>query len=133
MISEPAFVAVLDDLQQVALLLGQQRFRTPVVEDEQIDAAELPHQLGVAGRRRGPVANAANSRGDALIEHREVFPAGLVAERAGQPRLAGPGRSHDILPRNSLSTFKSITRTIRRLASASLWCVRFTTLVVSTS
>ena len=33
-------VAVLDDLQQVAPLLGGQRFRTPVVEDQQPGALQ---------------------------------------------------------------------------------------------
>ena len=40
-------VAILDNFQQVALLLGQQWFRSPVIEYEQIDAAELTYQLGV--------------------------------------------------------------------------------------
>jgi len=37
-------VAFLDDLQQVALLLGA-AVRVPNVEDEEIDAAELAYQL----------------------------------------------------------------------------------------
>jgi hypothetical protein len=40
-----------------------------------------------------------------VIQHREVFPACLEAESASQPRFAYSGRSHDILPRNSNSTF----------------------------
>jgi hypothetical protein len=32
-------------LQQIALLLGQQRFGSPFVEYEQVDAAQLAHQL----------------------------------------------------------------------------------------
>jgi hypothetical protein len=32
-------VAVLADFQQIALLLGQQRFRPPVIKDQQIDPA----------------------------------------------------------------------------------------------
>ena len=131
-ISEPFVVAVLDDLQQIALLLGGQRFRTPVVDDQQTGALQRCQHAWQPALATGSGEFGEQPR-RALIQHREAFPAGFVAERAGQPRLPGPGRSHDILPRNSLSTFKSITRTIRRLASASLWCVRFTTPVVSTS
>ena len=32
-------VAILRDLEQVALLVGQQRFRSPIVKDEEVDAA----------------------------------------------------------------------------------------------
>jgi hypothetical protein len=38
-------VAILDDLQQIALLFGKQRFRTPVIDDQQIDPSELTQQL----------------------------------------------------------------------------------------
>jgi hypothetical protein len=40
-------LAVLDDFQQIALLLGQQWFGSPVVEYGKVDAAELTHQFGV--------------------------------------------------------------------------------------
>jgi hypothetical protein len=49
-------VAVLDDLQQIALLFGQQGFRPPVIKDQQIDPGKLAQQLGVtavaAGQRQ---------------------------------------------------------------------------------
>ena len=43
-----AIVAVFDNLQQIAALLGGQRLGSPVVQNEQIDARELAHQPGVA-------------------------------------------------------------------------------------
>src|SRR5208282_3848629 len=87
-------VAVIDDLQQVASLLGGQRFWTPVVDDQQPGALQHrqhPRQpsFTTGGRefreqpRRAP------------IDHREAFPAGLVPQCAGQPRLAGTGRTAD--------------------------------------
>ena len=85
-------VAILDDLQQIALLLGQQRFRSPIVEDEQVDAAELTHQLGVTTVTTSQSQQGKQAR-DALIENREVFPACLEAERASQPRLADAART----------------------------------------
>jgi hypothetical protein len=47
-------VAVLDDLQQIALLLGQQWFGSSVVEYEKVDAAELTHQYALPYGLSGP-------------------------------------------------------------------------------
>ena len=43
-----AAVAVFDDLQDVVALLGPERFETPVVENEELDAVEGAHQARVA-------------------------------------------------------------------------------------
>src|SRR5215472_7424780 len=43
-----AAVAVLDDLQQVVTLLGTEWLKTPVVEDQELDAAEGTHQAVTA-------------------------------------------------------------------------------------
>ena|SRR5438309_5301137 len=43
-----AAVAVLEDLQEVVASRGVERFEAPVVEDEQIDAAERAQQTRVA-------------------------------------------------------------------------------------
>ena len=48
-----SIVAVLDDLQQIALLFGQQRLRSPVVQDQQVDAGKLTQQLGVSAIAAG--------------------------------------------------------------------------------
>src|SRR5260370_19155427 len=80
-------VAILSDLQQIALLLGQQRLRSPIVEYEQVDAAELTHQLGVAPVT-APQCQLGKQARDALVEHREVLPARLEAASASQPRFA---------------------------------------------
>src|SRR5215472_4993754 len=91
-------VAILDDLQQVALLLGQQRFGSPIVEDKKIDAAELAYQLGVATVTACQCQQGEQPR-DTLVEHREVLPARLVAEGASQPRLAdAAGAGHETVP-----------------------------------
>jgi hypothetical protein len=55
-------VAIVDDLQQIALLFGEQRFRPPVTQDHQIDPSELLQRLGVAIATTAR-ASAANSRG----------------------------------------------------------------------
>src|SRR5271169_6061008 len=85
-------VAILDDLQQITLLLGQQRFGSPIIEYEQVDAAELAHQLGVTTITTAQSQQGKQAR-DALIEHREVLPARLEAEGASQPRFAHATRA----------------------------------------
>jgi hypothetical protein len=119
-------VAVLDDLQQVALLLGQQRFGSPIIEDEEIDAAELAYQLGVA-----TVTTSQCQQGkqpwDALVEDREILTARLVAKGASQPRLADTAWASEILPKISSSTFRSTIRIILASVSVSQLCDPFST------
>ena len=89
-----AAVAFLDDLEQIAALLGTERLEAPVVEDEQLDAAERPHEPGIAAVAAGE-REIGEQLGDALVEDRAVVAAGLVAERAGEPTLADAGRAFD--------------------------------------
>src|SRR5215472_12156218 len=83
-------VAVLDDLQQVAPLLAGQRLRSPVVDDQQPGALQCRQHAWQPSFTTG-----GGEPRCATIKHREAFPAGLVPERASQPRLAGPGRTAD--------------------------------------
>jgi hypothetical protein len=48
-----AAVALLDDLEEIAALLGRERPETPVVEDEEFDAAEGAHEAGIAAVAAG--------------------------------------------------------------------------------
>jgi hypothetical protein len=66
-------VAVLDDLQQIALLLGQQWFGSPVVEYEKVDAAELTHQFGVT------TVTTPHKSGDPVEQEKQLKYASLVA------------------------------------------------------
>src|SRR2546430_5216687 len=75
-----AAVAVLEDLQEVVASRGVERFEAPVVEDEQIDAAECAQQTRVAAVAARQCEIAEQSR-DALIEHGAIVAAGFVAER----------------------------------------------------
>src|SRR5665213_703645 len=85
-------VAILDD--EVTPLLGVERLRPPVVEDQQPDARQLAQQLGIAsvaaGEREG-----GEHPGDTLVEHGAVLPACLLAKRAGQPTLADAAGAGD--------------------------------------
>ena len=57
-------VAVLDDLQEVVTLLGIERLQTPVVEDEELDAAEPRIEAGIAtvARAEREIANSLGMR-----------------------------------------------------------------------
>jgi len=120
-------VAVVDDLQQVAPLLGGQRFRPPVIDDQQPRALDGGQHPGQA-----PFAAGGGQVGEQprrpLVEHRVALPTGLVAQRAGKPRLAHPGRPRDILPRNSTSTSTSGIR-ITRVSGSGLSSYERSTMV----
>ena len=85
-------VAFLKNLEQVVAGLGVERLEPPVVEDQELDAAEGADDAGIAAVAAGE-REIAEQLGDALVEHRAIIPAGLVAEGAGQPTLADASRA----------------------------------------
>jgi hypothetical protein len=87
----PPVVAIVDDLEQITTLFGIERFRPPIVDDQQAGAFERGHQprQPAFAARLGEVGEQARG---ALVEHRKALTAGLVAESASQPRLADTGR-----------------------------------------
>jgi hypothetical protein len=113
-----AAVAIVDDFEQIAALLRGQRRQAPVVEDQQLDTGEALEEAciaSIAACQRQCVEQAWH----AIVEHRSIVTAGLVAERAGKPALAGAGRAHDIIPRNIRLKLSSIIRIIPAPANAS--------------
>ena len=92
-----AAVPILHDLQEVAPLLGGYGSKSPIVEDEKLDASqalEEPSVMAVAACKRERIEEPRQ----ALIEDGAVIPTGLVAERAGNPTLADAGRTSVIMP-----------------------------------
>ena len=87
-------IAFLDDLQQVATLVGSEGLEPPIVEDEQAHLAEPLHQPWIAAVAAGE-REIGEQLGDALIEDGAVVATGLVAERAGEPRFADAGGAFD--------------------------------------
>ena len=77
-------VAIVDDLEQIAALLGVERFRPPIIDDQQAGAFERAHQprQPTFAARLGKFGEQARR---ALVEHGEALAAGLVAESASQP------------------------------------------------
>src|SRR6516165_7389633 len=90
----PAIAAIVDDLEQIAALLGIERFRAPIVDDQQADALERGQQprQPTFTARLGEIDEQARS---ALVEHREAVATGLVAEGTSEPRLADTGWADD--------------------------------------
>jgi len=89
-----AAAALLDDLQEIATLVGPERLEPPVVEDEQADLAEPLHQPWITAVAAGQ-REVGEQLGDALIEDGVIVAAGLVAERAGEPGFTDAGRAFD--------------------------------------
>ena len=94
-------VTILDDFEQIARLLGRERLRSPVIEDEEFDPADAAQQFGVAA-----VTARERERGEqpwnAMVEHGEVFFAGDVPQSAGEPTFTDAAQAHDIPPKNIL-------------------------------
>ena len=85
---------IVDDLQEVAPLLGGERGEAPVVEDQQLDARqalEEPCMAAVTACQRQRIEQPWH----AMIEDGAIVAAGLVAERAGNPTFADAGRADD--------------------------------------
>lgn len=43
-----SFISVLDDLEQIAALIGVERLRSPVIKNEQIETGDSTQHLGIA-------------------------------------------------------------------------------------
>ena len=78
-----------DDLDVAReFVLGAERFEAPIIKDQQLDAAEGAHQPGIAAVAAGQ-REVGKQLWDAVIEHRAVVAARLVAEGTGKG-LRGP-------------------------------------------
>ena len=89
-----AAVAILDDLHEIAPLAGREAIGSPVVEDEEIDLdqhAEQPREPAVAV---GEIEIGEQARHAGVVDGVAVA-AGLLRQRAGQPRLADAARAGD--------------------------------------
>jgi hypothetical protein len=74
-----AAVAFFENLEEVMTRGGVERLEAPVVEDEELDAAERPLDSGVAAVAAGE-CEVGKQLGDALVEDGAIIAAGLVAE-----------------------------------------------------
>lgn len=98
---------------------GIERLETPIIEDEQRDAAERSQDASVTA-----VAARESEIGEelwnALVENGAVITAGFVTERRCKPAFPDAGRARDILPKNIRSKLSFNIRITHAPASASL-------------
>src|SRR4030088_3169022 len=87
-------VAIVDDLEQIAALLGIKRLRPPIVDDQQPDAFERGQETRQAALT-ARLDEVAEQAAGPLVEHREALAACLVTKGASQPRFADAGRAND--------------------------------------
>ena len=85
-----ASVAFLEDFQEIVPGGGVERLQAPVIENEQIGAAQVAQKTRMASVATRQGEGLEEPR-HALIEDRAVVATRLVAERRGQPALADAG------------------------------------------
>src|SRR5580704_16577839 len=85
-------VAIVDDLHQVATLLGGKPGHGPIVDYEQLYPGELGEQPGGLAVDAGE-GEFVEKPGKPLIAHREPATRGLVADGASEETLAATGRA----------------------------------------
>ena len=100
-----ASVPIVEDLQEVAALIGRRVGEPPVVKDQELDARE-----GLKQARVPTVTACKRERIEqprqAVIEDGAIVAAGLVAECTGQPTFAEPGLADDdqvLMPRDPVA------------------------------
>jgi hypothetical protein len=74
-------VSVLDDLHEIAALIGVEPLGSPVVEDEEVCLGKRAEQAGIASVGAAEFQFGEHP-GQAFVEHGEVVAAGFVAKRA---------------------------------------------------
>src|SRR6202167_2604911 len=79
MMSEPLSVAILDDFEQIARLIGRERFGAPIIENQQFDARQGAQEPGVARIPMGD-GQIGEEPGSAGVKDGHVLSASLVAE-----------------------------------------------------
>ena len=85
-----ATMAIIKDLQEVAPFGRIENRQAPIVEDEELDAADGFEQAAIAAVAPSEGERLEQAR-DAVILDRTIVAASLVAEGAGNPTLAQAG------------------------------------------
>ena len=82
-----AAVALFENLKQIVTRLGGERLKSPIVQDEQLDAGQGAEEPTIAAIAAGQLKIAEELR-YSLIENGAVIAAGLVAQGRGEPAFA---------------------------------------------
>ena len=89
-----ASVPIVDDLQQIASLLGGEWGQSPIVEDEHLYVGQALQHPGITPIAPGQAEAFQHAR-HTLIKHGAVVAAGALSQGAGRPCLADAGRAGD--------------------------------------
>ena len=119
-----AAVAVFHDLQQVASLIGSCRGKSPVVEDQKLNARQALEESSVPAVTAREGEHIEQPR-QPLIEYGAVIPAGLMAQRASDPALADAGRADDeqvLMPIDPIAGNELVEQ---RLVEPARGCLRY--------
>jgi len=84
-----AAIAFFEDFEEVVTSDAVEGLETPVVENEQLNAAERPLDACIATIAAGE-REIGEQLGNALVEDGAIVATGFVAERGGEPTLAEP-------------------------------------------
>ena len=87
-------ITVLDDLHEVAPLVGREPVWAPVIEDQQIGLGKRAEQTREAAVSVGQFEIGKEAR-HTCVMHRIAITAGSLRQRAAEPRLADAARSGD--------------------------------------
>lgn len=87
-------LAVVEDLEEEAVLVGLEGRQSPIVDEEQVDAGQFFQQPGEAAVGLGQV-ELTEELGHVAVEGSEALSTGLVGQGAGQIGLAHPGGTGD--------------------------------------
>ena len=87
-------VAVLEELEQVATMVGVELGEAEVVEGDEVELGERGEQLGIGAVAAGD-GEVVQEPWDAQVQRGEAVATGLVGERAGEPGLTDAARAGD--------------------------------------
>ena len=89
-----ALMAVIDHFEEIATLIAGEGSKPPIVEYEKIDTRERLEEASIASVAASE-RESLEQPWKAMIKDGAIVTAGLVAERASDSTLAGPGRPGD--------------------------------------
>jgi hypothetical protein len=92
-----AAVTVFEDFQEIMASGSIERLQAPVIEDEQIGAAQVAHKARMTAVAT-PQCEVLEEPGHTVIEDRPVVATGFVTEGGGKPAFSDAGRASVTMP-----------------------------------
>jgi hypothetical protein len=83
-------VAIFDDLEEIAALIGIEGFWSPIVDKEELDLGDRFEQAGIASVTAGQ-GERCEQAWCSVIDRREIVAVGFVAKGSGKITFADAG------------------------------------------